>query len=124
MTTTYFICNFCHIHKYIDARLAGVYPSAATTAAARHLCENRPGHGRTPPGESRVACDIPLRRMLMGGVSVPQVIANELSNFNVQRFRLAAVGWLVDNNHSISKFEKSALQEMIAVANPQAEAAL
>ncbi|KAA8615108.1 hypothetical protein PtrSN002B_011378 [Pyrenophora tritici-repentis] len=124
MTTTYFICKFCHIHKYIDAGLAGVYPSAATTAAARHLCENRPGHSHTPPGKLRVACDSPLRRMLMTGVSVPQVVANELSNFNVQRFRLAAVAWLVDNNQSISEFEKSAFREMIAAANPQAEAAL
>lgn len=124
MTTTYFICKFCHIHKYIDAGLAGVYPSAATTAAARHLCENRPGHSYAPPGKSRVACDSPLRRMLITGVSVPQVVANELSNFNIQRFRLAAVGWLVDNNHSISEFEKSAFREMIAAANPQAEAAL
>jgi hypothetical protein len=30
--------------------------------------------------------------MLKAGVSVPQAIANELSNFNIQRFRLAAVG--------------------------------
>jgi hypothetical protein len=46
--------------------------------------------------------------MLITSVLVPQVVANELSNFNIQRFRLAAVKWLVDNNHSISKFEKLA----------------
>jgi hypothetical protein len=46
--------------------------------------------------------------MLITSVLVPQVVANELSNFNIQRFRLAAVKWLVDNNYSISKFEKLA----------------
>jgi hypothetical protein len=55
---------------------------------------------------------------------VPQEVANELSNFNIQRFRLAAVGWLVDNNHPLSEFEKPAFRDMIATANPEAEAAL
>jgi hypothetical protein len=62
--------------------------------------------------------------MLKAGVSVPQAIANELSNFNIQRFRLAAVGWLVDNNHLLSKFEKLAFRDIIATANLEAEAAL
>jgi hypothetical protein len=55
---------------------------------------------------------------------VPQDVANELGNFNIQRFRLAAVGWLVDNNHPLSEFEKPAFRDMIAMANPEAEAAL
>ena len=105
----YFICRYCHIHKYIDAGVCGVYPAAATTAAQRHLCEKRPGHGHIQPGKLRVAVqESPLRRMLKDGVSVPQDVANELSNFSIQRFRLAAVGWLVDNNHPLSEFEKPA----------------
>jgi hypothetical protein len=124
MEQVYFICRFCHTHKYIDAGLGGVYPSAATTAAARHLCETRPGHGHTLPGKSRVITDSSLRRMLQAGVSVSQAVANELSGFNIQRFRLAAVGWLVDNNHPLSEFEKPAFRNLIAAANPEAEAAL
>jgi hypothetical protein len=62
--------------------------------------------------------------MFDAGIAVSQAVANELSNFSIQRFRLAAVGWLVDNNHPISEFEKPAFRSMIAAANPQAEAAL
>jgi hypothetical protein len=35
----YFVCRYCHIHKYIDTGRGGVFPSTATTAAARHLGE-------------------------------------------------------------------------------------
>jgi hypothetical protein len=62
--------------------------------------------------------------MFNAGNTVSQAVANELSNFNIQRFRLAAVGWLVDNNHPLSEFEKPAFRDMIAAANPQAEEAL
>jgi hypothetical protein len=55
---------------------------------------------------------------------VPQEFANKLGNFNIQRFRLAAVGWFVQNNHPLSKFEKPVFRDMIAMANPEAEAAL
>ena len=55
---------------------------------------------------------------------MPQDVANELSNFSIQRFRLAAVGWLVDNNHPLSEFEKPAFRHMIAMANPEAEVAI
>lgn len=55
---------------------------------------------------------------------MPQQVANELGNFNIQRFRLAAVGWLVDNNHPLSEFKEPAFRDMIAMANPEAEAAL
>ncbi|KAJ6191995.1 hypothetical protein J3E72DRAFT_204816, partial [Bipolaris maydis] len=40
----FWVCRYCHIHKYIDAGRGGVFPAAATTQAARHLCELRPGH--------------------------------------------------------------------------------
>ena len=125
METVYFVCNFCHIHKYIDAGLSGVYPSAATTGAARHLEEIRPGHGHVRPGKARESYQpSPLRRMFSAGITVSQAVANELSNFSIQRFRLTAVEWLVDNNHPISEFEQPAFRSMIASANPQAEAAL
>jgi hypothetical protein len=40
----FWACRYCHIHKYIDAGRGGVFPAAATTEAACHLCEFRPGH--------------------------------------------------------------------------------
>jgi hypothetical protein len=57
-------------------------------------------------------------------VEVPQEAANALGNFNVQGFRLAAVLWLVDNNHPLREFTTSAFRAMIEFANPEAEAAL
>ena len=84
METVYFVCNFCHIHKYIDAGLSGVYLSAATTGAARHLEEIRPGHGHVRPGKARESYQpSPLRRMFSAGITVSQAVANKLSNFSI-----------------------------------------
>jgi hypothetical protein len=62
--------------------------------------------------------------MLAAGVEVEQSAANAIGNFNVQRFRLAAVLWLVNNNHPLREFETPAFQSMIEFANPEAKAAL
>ncbi|KAI1522719.1 hypothetical protein PtrSN002B_012148, partial [Pyrenophora tritici-repentis] len=62
--------------------------------------------------------------MTEGGVDVPQGVANELGNFDVQRFRYAAVTWLVDNNHPLREFETPAFRQMIEFANPEAADAL
>ncbi|KAI0569226.1 Dimer-Tnp-hAT domain-containing protein, partial [Pyrenophora tritici-repentis] len=40
------------------------------------------------------------------------------------RFRLAAIIWLVENNHPITQFEQPAFRAMLTFANPEAEAAL
>jgi hypothetical protein len=55
---------------------------------------------------------------------VLQTAANELLGFNTQRFQMAAVSWLVENNHPLSEFENPAFRRLITAANPQAEAAL
>ncbi|KAK1917077.1 hypothetical protein P3342_001659 [Pyrenophora teres f. teres] len=47
-----------------------------------------------------------------------------INGFSKQRFRFAAVDWLVANNHPISEFETPAFRRLIAIANPLAEAAL
>jgi hypothetical protein len=65
-----------------------------------------------------------MYRLLKAGVKVPQAVANELSSFSIQSFRFAAVRWLVDNNRPLLEFEKPAFRDMIAMANPDAEAAL
>lgn len=121
----FWVCRYCHIHKYIDAGRGGVFPAAATAQAARHLCELRPGHSHQLPGKPRsVVNEGSIRSLFKSGVPVSQEVANELGHFDIQRFRLAAVGWLVDNNHPLSEFEKPAFRDMIAMANPEAEAAL
>jgi hypothetical protein len=121
----FWVCRYCHIHKYINAGRGGVFPAAATTQAPRHLCELRPGHSYQLPSNPRsVVNEGSMRSLLKSGVPVPQEVANELGNFNIQRFRLAAVGWPVDNNHPLSEFEKPAFRDMIAMANPEAEVAL
>lgn len=53
-----------------------------------------------------------------------QGIANTLGNFDIQGFRLAAVTWLVENNHPLREFETPAFRRMLAFANPEAEDAL
>jgi hypothetical protein len=55
---------------------------------------------------------------------VSQKVANELAGFNTQRFRLAAVSWLVENNHPLSEFETPAFRRLLEAANPLAERAL
>ena len=62
--------------------------------------------------------------MLKGGFSVSQRVANEIGNFDVQSFRIAAVSWLVDNNLALCQFEDPAFRRMIQFANPEAERAL
>ncbi|KAG9388511.1 Dimer-Tnp-hAT domain containing protein [Pyrenophora tritici-repentis] len=53
-----------------------------------------------------------------------QAVANELTNFNIQEFRLAAVTWLVENNLPLSQFESSSFRNMIQLASVEAERAL
>jgi hypothetical protein len=55
---------------------------------------------------------------------VLQTAANKLFGFNTQRFQMAAVSWLVENNHPLSEFESPAFRRLITAANPQAETAL
>lgn len=55
---------------------------------------------------------------------MPQEVASTLGNFNVQRFGLAAVLWLVNNNHPLRELETPAFRVMIEFVNLEAEAAL
>jgi hypothetical protein len=43
--------------------------------------------------------------------------ANNAGNFDVQAFKLAAVSWLVENNHPLREFETPAFKKILAVAN-------
>jgi hypothetical protein len=63
-----------------------------------------------------------LIRALEKGCS--QAVANELSGFNIQEFRLAAVSWLVDNNLLLSQFKLKSFCTIIQLASVEAKRAL
>jgi len=121
------VCCFCHEHKVIDCRGGGIYETTkAPLSVARHLEEKRRGHSYTAPNKATVvAQETALGCVLKDGkIRVSQAVANKLSGFNTQRFRLAAIGWLVENNYPLSEFKSLAFRRLIAIASPEAEAAL
>ena len=65
-----------------------------------------------------------LELMICNGISISQEAANEFGNFSIQGFQLAAIAWLVDNNHSLYEFKMPAFRAMIEFANPEAAAML
>lgn len=128
-TKIWFVCKYCHEHKIIDAGGSGLFDvSNATSAASTHLGQNVRGHGYHKDGKKLFKVfegrQRSLAQMLSSSVEVSQAAANAIGGFNVQRFRLAAVLWLVDNNHPLREFETPAFRSMIKFANPEAAAAL
>jgi hypothetical protein len=127
LSRLFFVCRYCHERKIIDAGGGGIYKTTRSTSTSQRHCENQKcGHGHQAPDRlpvAAVAKESFLRRVLAGG-KVSQEVANKLSGFNTQRFRLAAVSWLVENNHPLSEFESPALRQLIAMANLEAESAL
>ncbi|KAH7563688.1 Dimerhypothetical proteinTnphypothetical proteinhAT domainhypothetical proteincontaining protein [Bipolaris maydis] len=120
----YFICRFCYKQKFIDAGICCIYGTTRSTSAARrHLEEDKPGHGYKTPEKVDAEVLNTIQAVLTGN-RVSQAVANELSGFNIQRFRLAAVAWIVETNQPLSTFESPAFRDLIASANPQAEKAL
>lgn len=124
-TRIYFVCRYCHEHKFTDAGVTQVYETTRSTSAAqRYLGERRRGYGYQPPSKSTQSISPSVLHQILTGNRVSQTVANELSGFNIQRFRLAAVGWLVEANLPLSTFESLAFRQLISTVNPQAEAAL
>lgn len=122
---TYFVCKYCHQRKIFCTYLE---VTKSTSNAINHLAQKLPGHGYDRRGKLDPAAlpqgQTTLKMMAASGVKVPQSVANELGNFDVQRFRYAAVTWLVDNNHPLREFETPAFRQMIEFANPEAADAL
>ncbi|KAI1567826.1 Dimer-Tnp-hAT domain containing protein, partial [Pyrenophora tritici-repentis] len=108
----YFVCRYCYEHKYTDTGV-GIYETTLSTSSAqRHLELPKRGHGHS---KSAVAAKPTwLQRLLKDG-------NNSVSQ---KRFRLAAVSWLVENNHPLSEFETPAFRRLLEAANPLAERAL
>jgi hypothetical protein len=125
----FFVCRYCHQHKWIDAGQGSIYKTTlSTSTSARHLKQLRRGHSLAAPGITHSATKAGkggLRAILKATtVKVSQSLANELRGFNCQAFRHAAVAWLVDGNHPLSEFEKPAFRQMLEAANLEAAAAL
>jgi hypothetical protein len=48
----FFVCQYCYQHKIIDAGGAGIYETTlSTSTTARHLSQEKRGHGYQPPGK-------------------------------------------------------------------------
>jgi hypothetical protein len=125
----FFVCRYCHAHKSVDRGSGSLYKTTTSTStSAHHLEQDKRGHQHIAPGKvPKVASNSNrlLRAIIKHGRSkVTQDLANELAGFNFQEFCLAAVDWLVENNHSLSKFTTPAFHRMLEVANPEAMAAL
>lgn len=121
---TFFVCRWCHQNTPASSVIE---VTDATSSVAKHLGRQRRGHRLTargkqlpqlPGGQSTIL------DALKKGVVVPQAVANELGNFDVQGFRLAAVQWLVENNHPLREFETESFRRMLQFANPAAVDAL
>ena len=101
--------------------------TTSTSTSARHLEQQKRGYGHLAPGKARLTkvVDGSLRAIIKNGkIKVTQAVANELSGFDCQDFRVAAVSWLVENNHPLREFETPAFRAMLEAANPEAARAL
>jgi hypothetical protein len=122
------VCKHCHTHKVIDAGGGGLFDvTKATSAAANHLGQQRRGHALSKDGikqRQQTGRQLSLRQAIGSGVEVSQHAANAMGNFNIQRFRQAAVLCLLDNNLPMELLAQPSFRDMISIANPEAEAAL
>jgi hypothetical protein len=95
LSRIFFICRYYHQRKVIDASGSGLYETTTSTStSARHLKQQKRGHGHLAPGKARLTkvVDGSLRAIIKNGkIKVTQAVANELLGFNCQDFRVAAV---------------------------------
>jgi hypothetical protein len=119
------VCHYCYKRKFMDIGRGVFYTTSSISAASRHLAEEKPSHNIVAPGKTPKAQLLGVYGSLMAGkLRVSQAVANELSSFNVQLFRQAAVEWLIANNYPLSELEQLAFRKLIGLANPLAKDAL
>ncbi|KAF1962720.1 hypothetical protein CC80DRAFT_398820, partial [Byssothecium circinans] len=121
LSKLYFVCYHCYKHKYIDTSVRIYETTLLTSLAQRHLELPKRGHGYSK--RSSRARAAPPYLIITSGVSVSQEVSNSLRNFNQQRFRLAIVGWLAENNHLLREVETPSFQNLLRAANLEAELA-
>jgi hypothetical protein len=101
------------------------HTTRAILAASRYLEEEKVGHYIVKLGKLlKAKLEGDIMGLLIGSKPVSQAVANHLSSFDVQAFRLAAVTWLIENNYLLSELESPTFRSLIALANPIAEDAL
>ncbi|KAI1681285.1 hypothetical protein KJE20_08156 [Pyrenophora tritici-repentis] len=86
------ICHYCYKYKFTTVGRGIHDVSQSPSAPARHLGEDKKVHGLKPPSKRTTVAprkETLLERALQKGCS--QAAANELTDFNIQEFRLAAV---------------------------------
>jgi hypothetical protein len=118
----FFICKYCHQRRIIDAGGAGKYEvTRSTSSAIAHLSASTPGHGHNEVGGSALpaAGGGRIAELIKRGSSAPRK-----QQFDVHSFRVAAVSWVIYNNHPLREFETPDFREMLRMANPEAERAL
>ena len=118
----FWACHICQRNKRLNH--AVLETTTATSSVQSHLRRRHQidssGHmtTRLPAGQRTLS-------MLAGsGVLVSQRIANEIGQFDVQAFRLAAVHWLVDCNIPLRLFEEPTFRRLMEFSKPDAERAL
>jgi hypothetical protein len=117
----FWVCHACH-HKKLEG--AVLETTTATSSAQSHLLKK---HRIDATGKLAIRLPNGQRTLSMlagSGVVVSQAVANEIGHFDVQAFRMAAVGWLVDCNIPLRLFEEPSFRRMIEFANPEAARAL
>jgi hypothetical protein len=84
------------------------------------------GHGLTRNGPKKplIGGIKSIVQIVAKGILVPQKVVTALGSFDQQRFRMAAVMWLVEGNHLLRELRSPSFQEMIELANPAAVEAL
>jgi hypothetical protein len=120
----FFVCRYCHQRKVIDAGGGDLYETTTSTStSARHLEQRQRGHGHLAPSKARLTkvVDGSLCAILKNGkIEVTQAVANELLGFHCQDFCVAAVSWLVKNNHPLHEFKTLAFRALLEAANLEA----
>lgn len=115
-------CAYCHQHSISGGRFD---ITTATSAAKRHLAENKAGHGYDKRGaitfETRKR-KASVLELLQEKHSVSQKLANDfIDRFDAKDFKQAVIDWITANNHPLREIETPAFRAMIGAANPDAE---
>lgn len=120
----YWLCRYCHTQRLPGGLFVA---DLATTSAARHLKENKKGHGIDKNGpivfakpKARGASII--SRFIAKGIDYTQQQANEAANaFSRDQFRQSVIDFIILNNQPLSVVEDSAFRAMLNAANPLAD---